>query len=208
MTELGRRAGAARALCRAGFAKDERVEKTLDHLLDATHTDGGRRCRKFMIGRKPETEYSNPGPTFDALDAFRLANHSRLCGVLDQAVEFLLSHWTTRKPLGPCHFGIGTLFMKVEYPFFRYNLFNYVYILSFYPHARRDARFLEAFRALQSKLVDGSIVVENPNRKLADLSFCKKGMPSAAATRHYREILQNLRSWLISSQEWGPDVLN
>ncbi len=187
-------AAAAKALCRAGFAKDERLERTFEHLAGSTHADGGWRCSKFMYGRGPETECSNPGPTLDALDAFRFVEHSRYDDRLDKAVEFLLGHWTTRKPLGPCHFGIGTLFMKVEYPLFRYNLFNYVYVLSFYQHARSDPRFQEALRALQAKLVDRMVVVENPNRRLAGLSFCRKGMPSAAATRHYREVLRNLRS--------------
>jgi hypothetical protein len=47
-----------------------------------------------------------------------------------------LQHWVVKRPLGPCHFGIGTLFMQVEYPFLRYNLFSYVYVLSFYERAK------------------------------------------------------------------------
>lgn len=82
--------------------------------------------------------------------------------------------------------------MKVEYPFFRYNLFFYVYVLSFYNRAKKDQRFLEALRVLESKLVNGKIVVENPNRKLAEFSFCKKGEPSDLATERYHEILKNL----------------
>jgi hypothetical protein len=39
---------------------------------------------------------------------------------------------------------------------------------------------------------DGKVIVENPHRKLAHLSFCTKGAPSDAATIHYREILRNL----------------
>ncbi len=183
-------AGAAKALCRAGYAKDERLQRTLEHLLETVHEDGGWRCNTFKYGRGPETRFSNPGPTLDALDAFRLAGHKD-GRTLDGAVEFLLGHWVTRKPLGPCHFGIGSLFMQVEYPFLRYNLFNYVYVLSFYESARRDSRFREALRELRSKTVDGKVIVENPHRKLAGFSFCTKGSPSEAATRHYRAILRN-----------------
>ena len=106
---------------------------------------------------------------------------------------FLLGHWETRAPLGPCHYGIGTLFLQVAYPFATYNLFYYVYVLSFYEVARRDKRFLEALAILQSKLVDGQIVVERPNAKLASLSFCKKGQPSRLATERYGEIEYNTR---------------
>jgi hypothetical protein len=42
---------------------------------------------------------------------------------------------------------------------------------------KKDDRFIEAFEALRSKLVDGKIVIERQNPKLASLSFCKKGNP-------------------------------
>jgi hypothetical protein len=181
-----------RVLCRLGCASDSRLKGTFDHLLETQHSDGGWRCRKFSFGKGPETEFSNPGPTLEVLDAFRFTSFPNQDKRLDKAVEFLIDHWVTRKPLGPCHFGIGTLFMKVEYPFFRYNLFFYVYVLSFYNRAKKDLRFLEALKVLESKLVSSKIVVENPNRKLAGFSFCKKGEPSDLATERYYEILKNL----------------
>lgn len=82
--------------------------------------------------------------------------------------------------------------MKIEYPFFRYNLFFYLYVLSFYERAKKDQGFLEALGALESMLVKGKIVVENPHRKLAGFSFCKKGEVSELATERYHEILKNL----------------
>jgi hypothetical protein len=183
---------AARTLCYLGYASDPRLQKTFDHLMDIQHSDGGWRCNKFSFGRGPETEFSNPGPTLAALDAFRFTPLINKNESLDKTAEFLLAHWTTRQPLGPCHYGIGTLFMQVAYPFSSYNLFFYLYILSFYDTAKQDERFLEAFQALQSKLVNGMIVVEHPNPKLAALSFCKKGMPSDLGTKRYHEILRNL----------------
>lgn len=184
---------AANTLCHMGYAKDPRVKKTFQHLLQAQCKDGGWRCHKFSFGRGPETEFSNPFPTLTALNAFRFTTALSNEPPLDRAVEFLLEHWTTKTPLGPCHYGIGTLFMQVEYPFRNYNLFVYVYVLSFYDKAKEDQRFLEAFEALKSKLVDGQIVVERVVPKLANLSFCKKGKPSAMATSRYNEILNNLR---------------
>jgi hypothetical protein len=130
--------------------------------------------------------------TLGVLAAFRFTPFLNEDRRLDKAVRSLLAHWKTRKPLGPCGFGIGTLFMQVEYPFLRYNLFYYVYVLSFYNAAKKAAAFQAALQALESKLVDGKIVVENPNRKLAGFSFCTKGQPSLLATRRYREILRNI----------------
>jgi len=83
--------------------------------------------------------------------------------------------------------------MQVEYPFRNYNLFVYVYVLSFYNRAKEDKRFLEALKTLESKMIDGQIVVERVVPKLAGLSFCKKNEPSALATIRYHEILQNMR---------------
>ena len=60
--------------------------------------------------------------------------------------------------------------MQIEYPFLRYNLFFYAYVLSFYDAATSDRRFRQVLRALESKLVDGNVVVESPNRGLAGLS--------------------------------------
>lgn len=185
-------ANAANVLCHMGYATDKRLQKTFQHLLDIQYTDGGWRCNKFSFGRGPETEYSNPHPTLMALDAFRFSDYLNNELALDKAADFLLEHWIIKRPIGPCHYGIGTLFMQVEYPFRNYNLFMYVYVLSFYNKAKDDQRFLEALKALESKVVNGQIIVERVVPKLAKLSFCKKGEPSALATIRYHEILKNL----------------
>ena len=184
---------AAKTLCELGFADDPRLAATLTHLLETQYNDGGWRCNKFFFGHGPETEASNPGPTLTALDAFRQTAFLNADARLNRAVEFLLSHWVTRAPLGPCHYGIGTLFHQVSFPFLNYNLFYYVYVLSFYGAARRDTRFWEALGVLQGKLVGGQIVVERPHAKLAGLSFCKKGQPSKLATEQYRILMDNLQ---------------
>lgn len=184
---------AANVLCHMGYASDIRLDKTFQHLLHTQYADGGWRCNKFSFGRGPETEYSNPLPTLITLDAFRFSHYFNKEAALDKAVDFLLEHWTVKKPIGPCHYGIGTLFMQIEYPFRNYNLFVYVYVLSFYNRAKKDERFLEALKALEAKKADGEIIVERVVPKLAGLSFCKKGETSALATLRYYEILQNLQ---------------
>lgn len=184
---------AAAALCRNGYADDIRVKLMLDYLLAHRFEDGGWRCNKFLFGRGPETNFSNPGVTLFALDAFRCTqSHQSLD--LDRAVETLLDHWTVRVPTGPCHFGMGSLFMQVEYPFLRYNLFYYVYVLSFYAKARKDYRFIEAYAALHKKLDhNNNLIVERPNRKLNKLEICREGEPSEAGTKRYFEIVENMQ---------------
>lgn len=107
----------ANTLYHMGFASDARLQKTFQCLLQIQYADGGWRCNKFSFGRGPETDYSNPLPTLTALDAFRFSDYLNKKSTLDKAVDFLLHHWTIREPDGPCHYGIGTLFMHVEYSF-------------------------------------------------------------------------------------------
>lgn len=183
----------ANALCYLGYANDPRIQKTRDYFLETQQEDGGWKCNKYSFGRGPETEYSTPQTTLTVLDLFRFSDNINFVSKLDKAVEFLLQHWVIKKPISPCHYGIGTLFKQVEYPFRGYNLFYYVYVLSFYSKAQKDLRFLEALALLQSKTVDGQIVIERVVPKLAMLSFCQKGKPSDLATQRYLEILQNLK---------------
>jgi hypothetical protein len=184
---------AVNTLCHMGYVYDDRLQKTFQHLLEIQNDDGGWRCNKFSFGHGPETEYSNPLPTLIALDAFRFNDYLNNESKLDKAVDFLLEHWRIRMPIGPCHYGIGTLFMQVEYPFRNYNLFIYVYVLSFYNRAKKDERYLEAFKLLQAKTKSAQIVVERNVPKLSNLSFCEKGKISDLATLRYQEILQNLQ---------------
>ena len=179
-----------------GYANNEKVKLMLDYLLNSQHSDGGWRCKKFLYGRGPETEYSNPGVTLMVLDAFRYAGLNNTIERLDLAVESLLRHWEVKTPIGPCHFGIGSQFMKLEYPFLRYNIFYFAYVLSFYRKAVKDKRDVEVLKELEKKIDhNGMILVERTNPKLSTLEFCKKGKPSLRATVRYNEILANLMTY-------------
>jgi len=183
---------ALRVLCYMGYSQDKRLRRTFDHLFEIQHNDGGWRCNKVKMGKSPEMNLSNPGVTLEALDAFRFTDFLNVDRRLDKAVDFLLRHWEIKKPLGPCHFGIGTLFMQTEFPFLRYNLFYYCHTLSFYDSAKSDRRFKDAVKALEKKVIDNKLIVENPNRRLAKLSFCKKGEASELATIKYKELSNRL----------------
>ena len=183
---------AVNTLCHMGYPNDTRIQKSFQYFIENQQADGGWKCNKYSFGRGPETEYSTPITTLIMLDAFRFTDLPNNEPLLDKAVDFLLEHWTIRKPISPCHYGIGKLFMQVEYPFRGYNLFYYLYVLSFYNRAKKDKRFLEAFKVLEGKTVDGQIIIERVVPKLAKLDFCKKNSPSILATKRYNEILNNL----------------
>lgn len=184
---------AAAALCRNGYADEPRLQPVLEHLRRTRWDDGGWRCRKFSYGHGPETDHSNPGVTLHALDALRRDGVDDGSHDLDRAVTTLLEHWTVRTPVGPCHFGIGSRFMQVEYPFWRYNLFYVTHVLSSYAVARQDPRFGEMLGALRATLDDrGRVVVGRTRPALAGLQLCRVGEPSRAATARYLEILEDL----------------
>jgi len=187
-------AEAARVLCRFGLTEHEVLERTVDYLLENDHEGGGWRCSFTRFGKGPETRHANPGATLYALDVLRFyPEHRAGSEVADEAVAFLLDHWEIREPIGPCHWGIGSLFLQVEFPFLRYNLFYYCYVLSFFARARKDERLEEAVEVLRSKLdEEGRVVVERPHRDLRSLDFCEKGAPSEPATDRYRELVGNL----------------
>lgn len=184
---------AANVLCRLGYGSDERLQKTFTYFLDTQEPDGGWKCRKYSFGHGEETEHSTPYTTLVALDMFRHSPYFGHDARLEKATDFLLEHWVIRRPISPCHYGIGTRFMQIEYPFRGYNLFYYVYVLSHYENARKDMRFLEAFHALEQKTENGKIPVERVVPKLAKLRFCRKGCASEAATGRWKEILKNVK---------------
>jgi hypothetical protein len=186
-------AHAARLLCRLGHADDRRLLQTFEWLLSHQHDDGGWRCSRVKLGVGADTDASNPGVTLCVLDAFRFADQAGRTASLDRAVDSILDHWSTRRPMGPCGFGIGSRFMEVEFPFARYNLFYYVYVLSFYERARRSPAFRAALEVLEGKLVDGAVVIEHQRPGLGDLEFCREGVASGPATARYAEIVQNLK---------------
>lgn len=175
-------AEAARILCRHGLSKDRRLQRTATNLLEGAHESGEWRCSFSKFGRGPETQVANPGATLFALDVLRFTGHVEAEPAVDRALESLLRHWETRKRCGPCHYGIGSRFMEVEYPFLRYNIFYYVYVLSRYPIAAADPRFHEAAKVLTDRLDEaGRLVVERPHRGLKGLGFCERGKPSEPA---------------------------
>ena len=129
---------AANVLCRMGYGNDARVKRTLAYFLDTQRPDGGWRCEKYSFGHGEETQYSTPYTTLVVLDLFRQIPGFEDDLRLDRAVAFLLAHWVIRRPISPCHYGIGSRFMQVEYPMRGYGLFYYVYVLSVYARSRSD----------------------------------------------------------------------
>lgn len=77
-------------------------------------------------------------------------------------VECLLSCWENSADRHPYLFYMGTDFRKLKAPFLWYDILHVVDVLSRYPRARRDPRFLEMLEVVESKAKpDGSFVPES-----------------------------------------------
>jgi hypothetical protein len=178
------------AFARLGYIDDNRIQACYQYFFRTQQSDGGWRCPGVKIGKSKETDASNPGTTLYVLDAFRfLRINASEEAQLDKAVQFLLQHWETRLPLGPCNFGIGSRFKSIEYPFLRYNLFYYVYVLSKYSSARTDVRYIEALEELLKKSPNNQITPETPHNAWSSYSFAQKGTYSVPATKRLLEII-------------------
>jgi hypothetical protein len=174
-------------------------ESCYQYFLDTQQSDGGWRCATVKMGKSPETDASNPGTTLYVLDAFRFRNNSSQHILqLNKGIDFLLDHWITKKPLGPCEFGIGSSFMKTEYPFIRYNIFYYSYVLSFYKRAIHDERYKEVISFLKVYATNTGIKVENPHKSWKTLLF-KNCSECDLANQKYYELIQNIRKLTIAS---------
>ena len=183
------------AFGRLGIREDSRIEKSYKWLLDTQWIDGGWRCAMVKLGKSPLTDASNPGTTLYVLDAFRFRdNNPHEINKLNQGVDFLLQHWEIRQPIGPCNFGIGSRFLQIEYPFLRYNLFYYVYVLSFYEKARYDKRFQEAYKHLANKIKNDKLIPESPHKAWQKFEFAKKGQISEIGTKRWIEIKNNIEN--------------
>jgi hypothetical protein len=170
------------------------TETVYEYFLNSQQSDGGWRCATVKIGKSPETDASNPGTTLYILDAFRYRKNSKSDLLkLNRGVGFLLDHWVTRKPLGPCGFGIGTTFMKTEYPFYRYTIFYYVYVLSFYQSARNDKRFKEVFGVLKRNETPTGLKIEKPHKNWKPLLF-NNSYECELSNRKYSEIKNNIEN--------------
>lgn len=181
------------ALGRLGLSDDSRLERSFQWLLDTQWEDGGWRCATVKLGKSPLTDASNPGTTLYVLDAFRFRKNSPTDNeILERGVDFLLQHWEIRQPVGPCAFGIGSRFLTIEYPFLRYNLFYYVYVLSFYSKALTDQRFQQAFLQLKNKVTNDQLIPENPHRAWQKFDFARKGKVSGMGSLRWKEIIRNM----------------
>jgi hypothetical protein len=110
------------------------------------------------------------------------------------AVAALLNLWENSLTEHPYIFYMGTDFRKLKAPPLWYDIVSVLDVLSRYPYARTDPRFIEMLTLLQSKQdATGMWTPESVYTKFKDWDFGQKKAPSPYLTFLCERILQRIQ---------------
>ena len=170
------------ALLAMGLGDDERVQRSLVHLAGLVDENGWRCVSAPELGK-----FRGPGRKADPCpiaNVYALKALSQVPALLDgpaarRGIDMLLWHWEHQEERKIYMFGIGTDFRKLKYPFVWYNILHVVDVLSRFPLAQADARFLGMLDALTSQAgPEGRFTAASMYRAWKDWSFADKKTPS------------------------------
>jgi hypothetical protein len=108
-------------------------------------------------------------------------------------VETLLSLWEASKEKHPYMFFMGTDFRKLKAPLFWYDILHVLDVLRHFAWARKDKRFQQMLKAVESKAnADGQFVPESVWTAWKDWDFSQKKIPSRGLTFFVQRILKRV----------------
>jgi len=114
------------------------------------------------------------------LAAFDTNSHNKEVSI---GIETLLSLWENSREQKPFLFKMGTDFRKLKIPFIWYDILHVTDVLSQYPQAWSDNRFLEMVKVIESKADEnGRFKSESIWTKWKGWEFCQKREPSRWVT--------------------------
>jgi hypothetical protein len=167
------------AICRA---KDERLQTGLQTLTGMV-LENGYPCKVA-----PELgKFRGPGKKADpcpianllVLKALALSSEFQNNPAAHIGVETLLGCWERRATNKYYLFGMGIDFQKLKYPFIWYDLFHVLDVLSRYPFARSDPRFIEMLDTLRQQAdTGGCYTATSMYQPWKGWSFADKKNPS------------------------------
>jgi hypothetical protein len=134
-----------------GLGEDQRVEKAMRHLANLVQANGWRCAASPKLGRfKGPGRKEAPCPIANvyALKALSLVPEMLDSQAGRAGVEMLLKHWEQRGKIKHFLFGIGTDYHKLKYPLIWYDILHVAEVLSRYPCAKEDPRFIQMLNAI------------------------------------------------------------
>jgi hypothetical protein len=169
------------ALARFGYLGDPRLERAYEHILAWQRSDGGWHPNELNLPGGPrESEPSCPFGTENVLRALAVHPQHREGEAATRASNSLLECWSRRaEPYRPVGFGIGSTWMKLQYPFVQYQHLKTVDTLSMIPSVHVDPRYQEILDALLAHSDDhGRVVADGVNQPYKAFDFGQKKQPS------------------------------
>lgn len=190
------------ALLAFGLGDDPRVRRAISHLTGLL-SDNGWPCAADPTydGFRGPGRKDDPCPyaTLVALRALSRVPELVESPFASVGVEMLLWHWDHQRERKLFMFGIGTDFRKSKYPLIWYDMLHVCDVLSRFPQARRDPRFVSPQGGMVSELMwqadeAGRFTPASMYMAWKGWDFADKKQPSptitAAAWRTYRRVLQ------------------
>ena len=182
------------ALIQMGMREDSRVQAAVEY-LDSLVREHGWPCTvspelgKFRgPGRK---EDPCPYATLVMLKVLAHVPELREGKSAKTGVETLLSLWDESKEQHPYMFFTGTDYRKLKAPLFWYDILHVLDVLSHFKLARKDKRFQQMLKLVESKADDdGRYIPESVWTAWKDWDFTQKKIPSKGLTLFVQRILK------------------
>ncbi|MFQ6053094.1 MAG: hypothetical protein ACE5OO_02535, partial [Candidatus Bathyarchaeia archaeon] len=135
-----------------GWMDDLRIRRAVAH-LESLVEDNRWRCVTSVPGfRGPGRRTDHcPYANLISLKALSLAPGFVNTDAAGRGIEAQLGHWEHKEGRKIYLFGIGSTFKKLKYPFIWYDVLHVVDVLSRFPAALRDGRFIEMWNLIRSK---------------------------------------------------------
>lgn len=174
------------ALCKLGLRDDYRVADAVEHIRGLIRDNGWPCVTSPELGMRGPGRKDDPCPYANLVSLKALAAWVET-GLSDETVEAginaLLRHWENQQDRKLYLFGIGTDFRKPKLPLVWYDILHVTDVLSRFPTARSDYRFMEMLAELMSQAdEDGQFTPASMYRDWKDWEFADKKQPSPGIT--------------------------
>ncbi|MGB7539174.1 MAG: hypothetical protein WBM17_11605 [Anaerolineales bacterium] len=142
------------SLIKMGYGDEARVHKGMNALAELARENGWPCVAAPELGKfRGPGRKDDPCPQANLLMLEALAEDKSFAksAAARNGLEASLALWAERKSRKPYLFGMGTDFGKLKAPLIWYDLLHVLDVLSRFPPARKDARFKQMVRLLESK---------------------------------------------------------
>jgi hypothetical protein len=170
------------ALLSFGLSGDERVRRSVDHLVGLVEDNGWRCTAAAELGAfKGPGKREDPCPIANvyALKALSLVPELLDSRATRAGAEMLLWHWGPQCERKIFLFGIGTFYRRLKYPFVWYDILHVVDVLSRFPFVHDDPRLEDLVTTITGQADEqGRYAAASMYRAWKGWSFADKKAPS------------------------------